>query len=158
MRGILENAEIAVRSFLKDTHKKRKGKPLQAVDYMDEGTPIALKIVIDPDTGGAVFDFEGTGPEGNHNLNAPPAVAKSAILYCLRVLIGIDIPLNSGCLNPLDIKIPPNTIISPSDEAAVSSGNTECSQRITDVVFKAFEACAASQSVPSLSSIIVLLS
>jgi 5-oxoprolinase (ATP-hydrolysing) len=107
--------------------------------------PIALTITIDPKDGSAVFDFEGTGPEGYHNLNTPPAVAKSAILYCLRCLIGIDIPLNSGCLAPLDVRIPPGTLISPSEHVAVSSGNTETSQRVTDVVFKAFEAMAASQ-------------
>lgn len=60
-------------------------------------------------------------------------------------MIGIDIPLNSGCLAPLDVRIPPGTIISPSEHVACSSGNTETSQRVTDVVFKAFEATAASQ-------------
>lgn len=145
MKGIRLNAEIAVRAFLQQVHKARNGKPLQAIDYMDDGTPINLTITINPADGGAIFDFEGTGPEGYHNLNAPSAVAKSAILYCLRCLIGIDIPLNSGCLAPLDVQIPPGTIISPSEHVACSSGNTETSQRVTDVVFKAFEATAASQ-------------
>lgn len=74
-------------------------------------------------------------------------MAKSAILYCLRCLIGIDIPLNAGCLAPADVRIPAGTILCPSEHVAVSSGNTETSQRVADVVFKAFEATAASQGV-----------
>jgi 5-oxoprolinase (ATP-hydrolysing) len=108
---------------------------------------IDLKITINPEDGSAIFDFDGTGPEGLHNLNTPPAVAKSAVLYCLRCLIGIDIPLNSGCLAPIDVQIPSGTLLCPSEHVAVSSGNTETSQRVTDVVFKAFEATAASQGV-----------
>lgn len=145
MTAIRQNAELGVRAYLKRVYKERNGVPLSAIDYMDDGTPISLTITINPEDGSAKFDFEGTGPEGYHNLNAPPAVAKSAILYCLRCLIGIDMPLNSGCLAPLDVIIPPGTIISPSEHVAVSSGNTETSQRVTDVVFKAFEATAGSQ-------------
>lgn len=73
--------------------------------------------------------------------NSPP----SAIIYCLRCLISEDIPLNQGCLKPIRVKIPPNSLLSPSDHAAVVGGNVLTSQRVTDVIFKAFQACAASQ-------------
>jgi 5-oxoprolinase (ATP-hydrolysing) len=92
-----------------------------------------------------VFDFEGTGPEVYANINAPEAVTYSAIIYCLRCLIDQDIPLNQGCLKPIEVRIPKGCFLSPSEKAAVVGGNVLTSQRVTDVVFKCFEACAASQ-------------
>ena len=79
------------------------------------------------------------------NTNAPPAITYSAIIYCLRTLINQDIPLNQGCLKPITVKIPPASFLNPSDKAAVVGGNVLTSQRITDVILKAFQACAASQ-------------
>lgn len=78
-------------------------------------------------------------------MNAPEAVTYSAIIYCLRCLISEDIPLNQGCLKPIHVKIPKDSFLSPSGGAAVVGGNVLTSQRITDVVLKAFRACAASQ-------------
>lgn len=72
-------------------------------------------------------------------------ISPSAIIYCLRCLISEDIPLNQGCLKPIHVKIPPKSLLSPSDHAAVVGGNVLTSQRVTDVIFKAFQACAASQ-------------
>ena len=112
---------------------------------MDDGSPICLKISIDAEKGEAIFDFAGTGPEVYGNTNAPEAVTYSAIIYCLRCLIEEDIPLNQGCLKPVDVRIPKDSFLSPSDKAAVVGGNVLTSQRVTDVVFKCFEACAASQ-------------
>jgi len=112
---------------------------------MDDGSPIKLKITIDAEKGEAVFDFDGTGPEVYGNTNAPQAVTYSAIIYCLRCLISEDIPLNQGCLKPIKVLIPPKSFLSPSDKAAVVGGNVLTSQRVTDVILKAFRACAASQ-------------
>jgi 5-oxoprolinase (ATP-hydrolysing) len=145
MHAIQANAENSVRSLLKDVSKRFEGKALEAVDYMDDGSPICLKITIDGEKGEAVFDFEGTGPEVYGNTNAPEAVTYSAIIYCLRCLIEQDIPLNQGCLKPITVKIPKTSFLSPSGQAAVVGGNVLTSQRVTDVVFKCFEACAASQ-------------
>ncbi|KAL1853117.1 hypothetical protein Daus18300_011945 [Diaporthe australafricana] len=145
MKKIQDNAESCVRRLLKDVSKKFEGKDLSAVDFMDDGSPIKLKVTIDPDKGEAMFDFEGTGPEVYGNVNAPEAVSYSAIIYCLRCLISEDIPLNQGCLKPIHIRIPPKSLLSPSDHAAVVGGNVLTSQRVTDVIFKAFQACAASQ-------------
>lgn len=145
MVHIQKNAEQCVRKLLKDVYKRFEGKDLSAIDHMDDGSPIQLKVKIDPEKGEAEFDFEGTGPEVYGNINAPQAITFSAIIYCLRCLISEDIPLNQGCLKPIHVKIPPKSILSPSPGAAVVGGNVLTSQRITDVIFKAFEACAASQ-------------
>jgi 5-oxoprolinase (ATP-hydrolysing) len=112
---------------------------------MDDGSPIKLAIDINANNGDAIFDFTGTGLEVYGNINAPKSVTYSAIIYCLRCLVGTDIPLNQGALNSITIKIPENSILNPSDEAAVVGGNVMTSQRLCDVIFKAFRACAASQ-------------
>ncbi|KAH8928481.1 Hydantoinase B/oxoprolinase [Atractiella rhizophila] len=144
MLHIRDNAALAVRNLLKQVAKER-GSKLEAEDFLDDGSTIRLKVYIDGDKGEAVFDFEGTGTEMIGNLNAPVSVVYSAIIYCLRSMVDLDIPLNQGCLIPITVKIPPGTLLSPSDTAAVVGGNVCTSQRITDVVLKAFEACAASQ-------------
>ena len=69
--------------------------------------------------GEAIFDFEGTSSEVWGNINAPKAVTMSAIIYCLRCLVGHDIPLNQGCLNPVTVIIPPGSMLDPSENAAV---------------------------------------
>ncbi|KAG9632040.1 hydantoinase B/oxoprolinase, partial [Aureobasidium melanogenum] len=145
MRSIQKNAENSVRMLLKDVSKRFEGQDLSAVDYMDDGSPIKLNVQIDAEKGEAVFDFTGTGPEVYGNTNAPEAVTYSAIIYCLRCLISEDIPLNQGCLTPIHVKIPKKSFLSPSATAAVVGGNVLTSQRVTDVVLKAFQACAASQ-------------
>ncbi|SVD67746.1 uncharacterized protein METZ01_LOCUS420600, partial [marine metagenome] len=148
MKYIQENAEQAVRSMLQNL-SLREGMDeldsLEAIDHLDDGSPIALKITIDRKDGSAVFDFSGTGPELWGNLNAPLAVTNSAILYGLRCLIRQDIPLNQGCLNPIRVIVPPGTLLSPSEKAGVVGGNVLTSQRVTDVIFRAFHASAASQ-------------
>ncbi len=144
MKHLCDNAAISVRHLL----KKFSGDSfvnLQAEDFMDEGSRITLSIHIDNITGSAKFDFTGTSQELPNNLNAPRAVTLSAILYCLRCLIDSDIPLNQGCLDPIEVVIPPGSLLAPSDNAAVAAGNVLTSQRIVDVVFKAFNVCAASQ-------------
>lgn len=145
MYAIQVTAEMAVRDLLKELHQKFGGQPLEAVDYMDDGTPIRLKVTIDGLDGSAKFDFTGTGPEVHGCWNAPIAITHSAIIYCLRCMINADIPLNQGCLTPIDIHVPAPSILSPTKTAAVVGGNVVTSQRITDVVLKAFRACAASQ-------------
>jgi 5-oxoprolinase (ATP-hydrolysing) len=144
MYAIQRASDIAVRELLKQKFEEFGQKSLKAVDYMDDGTPIALEITINSD-GSAVFDFEGTGPQVYGNTNAPVAITNSAIIYCLRALISSDIPLNQGCLNPVEIKIPENSLLSPAKGVGVVGGNVLTSQRITDVVLLAFRACAASQ-------------
>ncbi|KAL8999801.1 MAG: hypothetical protein Q9169_001474 [Polycauliona sp. 2 TL-2023] len=145
MRNIQDNAELSVRNLLRDVSKRFEGQDLSATEYMDDGSPIQLKITIDAEEGEAVFEFSGTGPEVYGNINAPEAVTFSAIIYCLRCLISEDIPLNQGCLKPVDVRIPKKSFLSPSDKAAVVGGNVLTSQRVTDVILRCFQACAASQ-------------
>jgi 5-oxoprolinase (ATP-hydrolysing) len=145
MYAIQTTAEQAVRVLMKDLYQRFGGRKLGAIDYMDDGTPIKLTITIDPKDGSAVFDFKGTGPEVHGNINAPEAITHSAIIYALRCMINADIPLNQGCLSPIDIRIPRPSILSPTRAAAVVGGNVTTSQRVTDVVLKALGACAASQ-------------
>ncbi|KAJ5591763.1 uncharacterized protein N7459_002132 [Penicillium hispanicum] len=145
MHQIQDNAELSVRNLLKEISQKFAGRNLSALDHMDDGTPIQLKISINEEKGEAVFDFDGTGPEVYGNVNAPEAVTISAIIYCLRCLISAEIPLNQGCLKPIDVRIPPQSLLSPSESAAVVGGNVLTSQRVTDVILKCFHACAASQ-------------
>ncbi|KAJ5769640.1 hypothetical protein N7520_004199 [Penicillium odoratum] len=145
MYAIQATAETAVRNLLKELYQKFGGQPLEAVDYMDDGTPIRLKVTINGSDGSAVFDFAGTGAQVDGNWNAPISITHSAIIYCLRCMINAEIPLNQGCLAPIDIQVPSPSLLSPGKTAAVVGGNVLTSQRITDVVFKAFSACAASQ-------------
>ena len=120
-------------------------------DYLDDGTPIRASITIDggpnpPETVKAVIDFTGTGGQHNSdNLNAPSSVTRSAVIYVLRALIDRDIPLNSGCVTPVEIIIPGGTVLSPVYPAPVASGNVETSQRIVDVLLGAMGVAAASQ-------------
>ncbi|KUL81801.1 hypothetical protein ZTR_11428 [Talaromyces verruculosus] len=152
MDGIKDNAEVAVREYLKKVGKQTGGKPLRFSDFMDDGTEIRLEIKIDTETGSADFDFTGTGRETFNCLNAPKAIAHSAIIYSLRCLINVDIPLNQGCLAPCNVIIPSGTLLNPSGNAAVCAGNPITSQRITDVVLGAFNACAASQGCCNIIS------
>ncbi|KAH8599091.1 putative 5-oxoprolinase [Bisporella sp. PMI_857] len=143
MKAIQDSAELAIRNLLKDV-AGRTGSIIEATDYMDDGTPICLQISINTD-GSAVFDFTGTGPEVYGNWNAPIAICNSAIIYSLRCLVKSDIPLNQGCIKPIKVVIPEGSLLSPNPEAAVCAGNVLTSQRLVDVIFKAFGAMAASQ-------------
>ncbi|KAF8819626.1 putative 5-oxoprolinase, partial [Cardiosporidium cionae] len=117
---------------------------LEAMDYMDDGSCIHLRIILNREKRTALFDFRQSGPQVYGNLNTPIAVTKSAIIYCLRTLVNEDIPLNHGCLQPVDILFPNNSFLNPTEDAAVVAGNVLTSQRIADVIFKAFGACADS--------------
>lgn len=155
MTYVQSNAEGAVREMLKSVGSRvssqsnsfgdRNSVTIEEEDYMDDGSVIHLKLTIDSDKGEANFDFSGTSPEVYGNWNAPEAVTAAAVIYCLRCLVDVDIPLNQGCLAPVKIHIPPGSFLSPSDKAAVVGGNVLTSQRITDVVLTAFQACACSQ-------------
>lgn len=150
MNFIQENAELAVREMLKEIGRKaakndEKSIILEAEERMDDGSPIRLKITVDVTKGSAICDFTGSGPEVFGNCNAPRAITLSALIYCLRCMVGHDVPLNQGCLAPIQVIIPKNSILDPSDGAAVVGGNVQTSQRIVDTVLKAFQVCAASQ-------------
>ncbi|KAM9573689.1 5-oxoprolinase isoform 1-T2 [Guaruba guarouba] len=143
MRHVQDTAERCVRDMLRG-FSARWGPELMAEDGLDDGSRLRLRVRLQPE-GSAVFDFSGTGPEVLGNWNAPRAVTLAAIIYCLRCMVGQDLPLNQGCLAPVRVVIPKGSILDPSPEAAVVGGNVLTSQRVVDVIFKAFGVCAASQ-------------
>jgi 5-oxoprolinase (ATP-hydrolysing) len=151
MTYIQDNSEYSVKGALHQF--LGEGNSFKSVfeDYMDDSTPIRVSITVagghnPPDTLKALVDFTGTG--GQHlsdNLNAPASVTRSAVMYVLRSLIDNDIPLNSGCLKPVDIIIPESSILNPMYPAPVASGNVETSQRVVDALLGALGIAAASQ-------------
>ncbi|ESO12019.1 hypothetical protein HELRODRAFT_105203 [Helobdella robusta] len=147
MNYIQSTAQYAVRNLMKNVGLKIKDskKVLTGEDKMDGGFTVRLTVTINESNGSAIFDFSGSSYEVYGNLNAPKAVTYSAIIYCLRCMIGQEIPLNQGCLEPITVIIPDGSILNPSEEAAVVGGNVLTSQRIVDVIFKTFQVCAASQ-------------
>jgi 5-oxoprolinase (ATP-hydrolysing) len=112
---------------------------------MDNGDAIAVRIRVDRSAARATVDFGGTSPQGAHNFNAPRAVCAAAVLYVFRTLIDDPIPLNEGCLEPLEILIPPGSLLDPAPPAAVAAGNVETSQCIVDALYGALGVLAASQ-------------
>lgn len=111
----------------------------------DDGSVIDVTITVEKETRSAAIDFTGTSPTHPGNFNAPPAVAHAAVLYVFRCLVDDDIPLNAGCMKPLRIVLPPQSMINPSYPAAVIAGNVETSQMLVDTLFGALEVMAAAQ-------------
>ncbi|ORY34173.1 hypothetical protein LY90DRAFT_459983 [Neocallimastix californiae] len=145
VKHICKNTENAIRSLLKNIYKINRNEELVAEDFMDDGTRIKLKITIKPEDGSSTFDFTGTGLQVYGNWNTPKVITYSAIVYCLRSMLDTDIPLNQGCLAPIDVIIPEGSILSPKGDIGIASGNILTSQHICDVIFKAFKVAAASQ-------------
>ncbi|XP_046386435.1 5-oxoprolinase [Ischnura elegans] len=152
MKFIQENAELAVRDMLKEIARRKKKERgvddkglclLEANDFLDDGSPIKLNVSLNSEEGSATFDFSGTGFEVWGNCNAPKAITLSAIIYCLRCMVGHDVPLNQGCLTPVKVITPKGSLLCPSDNAAVVGGNVLTSQRVVDVVLRALDAGAA---------------
>jgi 5-oxoprolinase (ATP-hydrolysing) len=112
-------------------------------DRLDDGTPIAVTLTVEGER--MIVDFAGTGAAVPGNLNAPRAVVQAAIIYVLRALVEERIPLNGGCLEPVEIRIPSGCLLDPGPGAAVVGGNVETSQRIVDVLLGALGRVAASQ-------------
>ncbi|MDQ2096626.1 MAG: hydantoinase B/oxoprolinase family protein [Tychonema bourrellyi B0820] len=112
---------------------------------MDSGGQIKVAITIDKSTRSAKIDFTGTSPQQTNNFNAPAAVCKAAVLYVFQTLVDDDIPLNAGCLKPLEIINPEGCMLNPKYPAAVVAGNVETSQNITDALYCALGVMAASQ-------------
>lgn len=112
---------------------------------MDGGQAVAVRIEIDHAARRARIDFAGTSPQGPHNFNAPRAVCVAAVLYVFRTLIDRPIPLNEGCLAPLEIAVPLGSMLDPQPPAAVAAGNVETSQCIVDALYGALGALAGSQ-------------
>ncbi len=112
---------------------------------MDDGAEIRVAVSVDPATRTATVDFTGTSPQGGGNFNAPFAVCRAAVLYVFRTLVDDDIPLNAGCLKPIEIVAPKGSLLNPRPPAAVVAGNVETSQAVVDALLGALGVLAASQ-------------
>jgi 5-oxoprolinase (ATP-hydrolysing) len=112
---------------------------------MDDGAVIQVSVKIDHARRRARVDFTGTSPMQPTNFNAPSGIARAAVLYVFRCLVDDEIPMNEGCLKPIDLHIPPGSMLAPTYPAAVVAGNVETSQAITDALFAALGELAASQ-------------
>ncbi|KDN65779.1 hypothetical protein CSUB01_05839 [Colletotrichum sublineola] len=143
MAAVQANAEAAVRAFFRRVAAQHP-LGLEATDHLDDGTPMRVRITADPATGSAVYDFSGSGPQTWGNYNCPVAICHSAIIYTVRCLVGVDMPLNEGCLSPVEIRVPPGSVLNPGPRAAIC-GSTLASQRVIDVILRAFGRHGASQ-------------
>jgi len=139
MRHVQDNAEEAVRRVIDVL------KPGEFSYEMDSGAVIRVKISIDHAARSATIDFSGTSAQLPNNFNAPSAVCMAAVLYVFRTLVDDDIPLNAGCLKPLNVIIPEGSMLRPRYPAAVVAGNVETSQCITDTLYGALGVMGASQ-------------
>ena len=131
MGHVQDNAEESVRRVI---------SVLRGGSYtyeLDNGAVIKVAIRVDRERRTAEIDFTGTSPQLPNNFNAPSSVAMAAVLYVFRTLVDDDIPLNSGCLKPLHVIIPPGTMLSPEYPAAVVAGNVETSQAVTGALYAA---------------------
>ena len=136
---VMDNAERAVRRLIDRLQDGARDYPL------DDGSMLRLAVTVDHDARTARIDFTGTDAQRPGNFNAPPAVVRASILYVLRCLVDDDIPLNDGCMRPIEIIVPRGSFLDPHPGAAVVSGNTELSQAVANALLGAIGACASAQ-------------
>jgi 5-oxoprolinase (ATP-hydrolysing) len=139
MGHVQDNAAESVRRVIEALHDSEFSVAT------DQGATIRVKITVDRKKREATVDFTGTSPEQKSNFNAPEPVTRAAVLYSFRVMVEGDIPMNAGCLRPINIVIPDGSMLSPRYPAAVVAGNVETSQNVTDCLFGALGAMAAAQ-------------
>ena len=139
MQHVQDNAAESVRRVIDRLHDSEFSYE------MDQGTAIRVKITVDKKKREATVDFTGTSPQQPTNFNAPEPVTRAAVLYVFRVMVDDDIPMNAGCLRPINIVIPQHTMLTPEYPAAVVAGNVEVSQAVTNCLFLALGALAAAQ-------------
>jgi 5-oxoprolinase (ATP-hydrolysing) len=131
MQHVQDNAEEAVRRVIGALHDG------EYAYTHDSGAVIRVAVRVDRAARSAEIDFTGTSPQSAGNFNAPSSVAMAAVLYVLRTLVADEIPLNSGCLKPVRVIIPPGSLLAPEYPAAVAAGNVETSQAITGALYGA---------------------
>ncbi|TIT62141.1 MAG: hydantoinase B/oxoprolinase family protein, partial [Mesorhizobium sp.] len=139
MKHVQDNAEECVRRVIEVLTDSEFSYEL------DSGAVIRVAIRIDREKRSASIDFSGTSAQDDGNYNAPLAICKAAVLYVFRTLVGSDIPMNEGCLKPINLNVPEGTMINPRYPAAVIAGNTEVSQAITETLYGALGVLAGSQ-------------
>jgi 5-oxoprolinase (ATP-hydrolysing) len=143
MGHVQDNAEESVRRAI--TQLSQRLKDGQFTLPLDNGAQIQVAVRIDAATRSAVVDFTGTSPQQTNNFNAPTAVCMAAVLYVFRTLVDDDIPLNAGCLKPIEVIIPAGSMLNPNPPASVVAGNVETSSCITNALLGALGVAAGSQ-------------
>tara|TARA_Y100001970_G_scaffold294367_1_gene451774 strand:+ start:20675 stop:24277 length:3603 start_codon:yes stop_codon:yes gene_type:complete len=139
MRHVQDNAADLVRRAIASLRSGSFNYPL------DDGNQIKVKVDINHDLGEATIDFSGTSSQLKNNFNAPAAVCKASVLYVFRTLIEDTIPMNEGCLKPIEIIIPSGCMLNPNYPAAVVAGNVETSSHLTDALYGALGVLSAAQ-------------
>lgn len=139
MGHVQDNAEESVRRVIEKLGDSEFTYPT------DQGSVIQVKITVDKAKREATVDFTGTSPQKKNNFNAPEPVTRAAVLYVFRVMVESSIPMNAGCLRPIRIIVPEGSMLKPQYPAAVVAGNVETSQHVTNALFGALGAMAASQ-------------
>jgi len=139
MGHVQDNAEESVRRVIGKLEDGAFEMP------MDGGLMIRVQVKVDPAARAARIDFTGTSAQAANNFNAPGSVTKAAVLYVFRCLVDSDIPMNAGCLKPLEIIVPDHSLLKPRPPGAVAAGNVETSQAIVDALFGALGVMAAAQ-------------
>ena len=139
MGHVQDNAEESVRRVLE------KLSDAEFAYTTDQGSTIKVKITVDKAKREATVDFTGTSEQKKNNFNAPEPVTRAAVLYVFRVMVESSIPMNAGCLKPIRIIVPEGSMLKPQYPAAVVAGNVETSQHVTNALFGALGAIAASQ-------------
>ncbi len=139
MGHVQDNAEESVRRVLE------KLGDAEFSYATDQGSTIRVKITVDRAKREATVDFTGTSEQKKNNFNAPEPVTRAAVLYVFRVMVESSIPMNAGCLKPIRIIVPDGSMLKPQYPAAVVAGNVETSQHVTNALFGALGAIAASQ-------------
>ncbi len=128
MTHVQDNADESVRRVIEKLHDSEFSYEA------DQGNVVKVKITVDKKKREATVDFTGTSPQQGTNFNAPEPVTRAAVLYVFRVMVDDDIPMNAGCLRPINIIIPDNSMLRPHYPAAVVAGNVEVSQMVTDTL------------------------
>ncbi|MFN8869291.1 MAG: hydantoinase B/oxoprolinase family protein [Pseudomonadota bacterium] len=146
MKHVQDNAEESVRRVITALSLRPSGGPDGSFTLeLDNGARIAVKVTVRPLERAATIDFTGTSAQLPNNFNAPKAVTMAAVLYVFRTLVDDDIPLNAGCLKPLEVIVPEGCMLNPRPPAAVVAGNVETSMCITNALYGALGVMAASQ-------------
>ncbi len=139
MGHVQDNAEESVRRLLARLNDGRFRVET------DQGTAVEVCITVDRERRTAKVDFSGTSPQQQNNFNAPEPVTRAAVLYVFRVMVEEPIPMNAGCLKPIEIVLPEGSMLSPAYPAAVVAGNVETSQIVTNCLFAALNALGSTQ-------------
>ncbi len=112
---------------------------------MDGGGEIAVTVTVDAAAGSAVLDFTASSAQLPSNFNAPSSIIDAAAIYVFRSLVDDDIPLNAGCLTPLEVRVAEGSMLCPRPPGAVVAGNVETSQHVVDALYAALGVMAGSQ-------------